>query len=147
MACGDIGGAIPFEDVLALEREDKPALFNCATGLFDLDWLCDSLGDISARLPTRFTDQDKDAGRYSQAEQNTWEVIGLIDDPVIFAVEKSERFLAAKMLMETILMSMAEGGERGSPAWETAKGLKRGLEALLSHRYGMKLAGKRWVQA
>ena len=29
----------------------------------------------------RFSDQNKDAGHYSQAEQVTWEVIALMEDP------------------------------------------------------------------
>lgn len=145
LACGDIGGALSLEDMLALESQGRHALFNCATGLFDLDWLCPALEDISARLPTRFTDQDKDGGRYSQAEQNTWESIGLLDDFAVFAVEKSERFLSAKMLMETILMSAARGDEPGDPAWETAKVLRSGLERLLASRYGLSESGGRWL--
>lgn len=151
LTCGEIGGAISFQDVLALESSGKRALFNCATGLFDLEWLCGSLETISARLPMRFSDQDKDSGRYSQAEQNTWEVIGLLDDFLVFAVDKAERFLAAKMLMETILMSVARPGAAedarmlASPAWKTAKQLNGGLESLLRSRYGLRESSGRWA--
>ncbi len=151
VTCGDIGGAISFDDVIALEEGKKRALFNCATGLFDLDWLCDNIDFISSNIPTRFSDQDKDSGRYSQAEQNTWEVIGLLDDFLVFAVDKSERFLAAKMLMETILMSLAHedlsASGKASPAWETAISLRKGLEALLIHRYGLQASAKGWIPA
>jgi UTP--glucose-1-phosphate uridylyltransferase len=150
LTCGDIGAAISFEDVLSLESRGKRVLFNCATGLFDLEWLCGSLEGISAKLPMRFSDQDKDSGRYSQAEQNTWEVIGLLDDFSIFAVDKAERFLSAKMLMEMILMSFARPGvvedpvTQASPAWETAKQLNKGLEDLLISRYGLAESSGRW---
>jgi hypothetical protein len=35
-------------------------------------------------------------GRYAQTEQTTWEVLGLMEDPLIFAVAKEKRFVAAK---------------------------------------------------
>lgn len=151
LTCGEIGGAISFEDVQSLESSGKRALFNCATGLFDLEWLCDSLDAVSAKLPMRFSDQDKDSGRYSQAEQNTWEIIGMLDDFMVFAVDKAERFLAAKMLMETILMSIARPGAAedeamlASPAWATAKRLNGGLESLLRSHYGLREAAGRWA--
>ena len=37
-------------------------------------------------LPVRFSDQDKDAGRYSQAEQVTWEIIGMLEDFISLAL-------------------------------------------------------------
>ncbi len=144
-ACGDIGSAISFEDVLELERRGKRVLFNCATGLFDLDWLCSNLEKVCERIPVRFSDQDKDAGRYSQAEQNTWEILSIPKKPLVFAVEKSERFLAAKMLLESILTSLAAPEEKGPPAWETGKLLRAGLEALLAGPYGLALRGERRV--
>jgi hypothetical protein len=136
LACGDLGAAISAEEAKRLEAGGRTALFNCATGLFDLDWLVGALDDVAKNLPVRFSDQEKDAGRYSQAEQVTWEVISLIEDPAVFAVEKTERFLAAKMLMETILMCRA-GDEAGPPAWETGRLLRAGLARLLSGPYGM----------
>jgi hypothetical protein len=136
LACGDIGPAISTSELLRLEAEGGAALFNCATGLFDLDWLVPALDWIPERLPLRVHDQDKDAGRYSQAEQVAWEVIGLIEDPLIFAVRKEERFLAAKSLMETILMSRADDSP-GPPAWEAARSLRRGLVRLLEGPFGM----------
>ena len=55
----------------------------------------------------RFTDQDKDAGRYSQAEQVTWEVAGILPAFLSFAVDKYDRFIAAKLFAETLLTSGA----------------------------------------
>ncbi|MEE8440727.1 MAG: UTP--glucose-1-phosphate uridylyltransferase, partial [Spirochaetia bacterium] len=76
LSCADIGPAISREEVAKAESAGKPILFNAATGLFDLDFLIPNLERIANELPMRFTDQVKDAGRYSQAEQVTWEVLG-----------------------------------------------------------------------
>jgi UTP--glucose-1-phosphate uridylyltransferase len=139
LSCGDIGSAISAEDVRDLEASGDKALFNCATGLFDLEWLVPALDRIKETLPLRISDQDKDSGRYAQAETSTWEVIGLIDDPLVFAVEKAERFLSAKFLMETVLMSRAgtEGDFGESETWRTGGALRDGLERLLAGPYGM----------
>ncbi|MEI6876339.1 MAG: UTP--glucose-1-phosphate uridylyltransferase, partial [Spirochaetota bacterium] len=101
----DIGPAISFEELRRLEDEGAAVLFNCATGLFDLDWLVPRLEELGRRLPVRFTDQDKDAGRYSQAEQVTWEVASLLPSFLAYAVEKKDRFISAKLLVETLLTS------------------------------------------
>ncbi|MEI8092790.1 MAG: UTP--glucose-1-phosphate uridylyltransferase [Spirochaetales bacterium] len=103
--CADIGVALDVKRVQEAETAGTPILFNCATGLFDLDYLCANLDRILELLPVRVSDQDKDIGRYSQAEQVTWEVIGLIDRPLIYGVEKRRRFLAAKLLMDCFLSS------------------------------------------
>jgi len=91
----DIGPAIAFAELKRLEDEGATVLFNCATGLFDLDWLVPRLDEVSRALPVRFGDQDKDAGRYSQAEQVTWEVTGILPSFLAFAVNKYDRFIAA----------------------------------------------------
>ena len=151
--CADIGPNIGFEDVLEFEKAGKAILFNCAIGLFDLGRLIERLDELPYRLPLRITDQDKDAGRYAQAEQITWEIIGLLDDPLFFAVEKTRRFLAAKMLMETILTSMppadgtsaaAFGAAREAGAGHVAADLHRGLESLFRREYGLVLENGRW---
>ncbi len=103
--CVDIGPAISSEEVKKNEISGKSILFNCATGLFNLDYLVKNLDMITENLPLRFSVQDKDAGYYSQAEQVTWEIMGLMDDFLVFAVDKYKRFLAAKILMESILTS------------------------------------------
>ena len=121
-------------------------LFNCATGLFDLAALVPKLERIAAALPLRLSDQDKDAGRYSQAEQSTWEVVGILDRPLGFAVEKSERFLAAKLLAETILGSGSAPLEAlPESVAEAAQGLAGGLAKALSGHCGLELRGGRWV--
>lgn len=143
----DIGPAIAFEDLLRLEKEGSVILFNCATGLFDLDYLVPRLDELSAALPVRFTDQDKDAGKYSQAEQVTWEIAGILPSFLSFVVDKRERFLAAKLLVETLLTS-GVGLETGLLPPEmaaTSSSLKKGLERLLSGIYGLSLEGGRWV--
>jgi hypothetical protein len=151
LTCADIGAGISFPEVLQFEKEGKPVLFNCAIGLFDLDALIARLETLPYELPLRISDQDKDAGRYAQAEQNTWEVIGLLEGPLIFAVEKSRRFVAAKMLMETILTSLPPGDESLPGASEAPSGasavaeeLHRGLVALFGAEYGLMLKDGRW---
>ena len=151
--CADIGPAISREDVAAAESEGKHILFNAATGLFDLDYLVPNLKYITTQLPTRFTDQSKDAGEYSQAEQVTWEVIGMLDDFLVFSVSKWDRMLAAKLLTETLMTS---GLGLDSPGYPTsadpardlrgaAENLHRGLAKKLRGDYGMELRGERWV--
>lgn len=150
--CGDLGVAIPGDEVKKAEAEGKgPLLFNCATGLFNLEYLNIHLEEIIRKLPLRLSEQDKDIGRYAQVEQVTWEVLGLLESPLIFAVEKRRRFLAAKLLIESYLTS---GWKLDDPRFtdpelkemkELATGLNQGLNNLLSGPYGMKLEGPRWV--
>jgi len=141
----DIGQAISFERVKSIEAAGQRVLFNCATGLFDLAWLVPHLDDIAGRLPVRVSDQDKDAGRYSQAEQSTWEVVGLIPDPLGFAVEKGERFIAAKLLVETLLASSVAGTIDGSDGVaDTARMMSEGLRAVLSGPCGLRLERGAW---
>jgi UTP--glucose-1-phosphate uridylyltransferase len=142
----DIGPAISFEEVRRLETEGSAILFNCATGLFDLDWLVPRLDEIGRGLPVRFTDQDKDAGRYSQAEQVTWEVAGILPGFLAFAVDKYDRFIAAKLLVETLLTSGAGAGDPRVPPLlaEASLRLKAALERKLEGPYGLARRGVRW---
>ncbi len=142
----DIGPAISFDEVARLESAGASILFNCATGLFDLDWLVPRIEDIGRRLPVRFTDQDKDAGRYSQAEQVTWEVSSLLPDFLAFAVDKYERFIAAKLLVETLLTSGVGHGDPRIPEdlARISRLLHAGLERKLGGLYGLVLDGGRW---
>ncbi len=147
LTCGDIGPAVSKDAVFEAEAAGQSILFNCATGLFDLKQLVADLDRIRTDLPVRFTDQDKDAGRYSQAEQVTWEVIGMLDSPLILGVNKYRRFLAAKLLSETLMTS---GLELDNPAYPsdpdptrdlrgTAKQLHAGLQSALERNYGFTL--------
>lgn len=153
MNAADLGVAVGKDEVAEAERQGKKILFNCATGLFNLEYLVGAIDHIIENLPVRFSDQDKDAGKYSQAEQVTWEIIGMLDDFVVFGVDKYERFLAAKVLLETLMTS---GVKLDDPAYptdddptadlqSTAKKLHAGLERKLRTVYGMKREGDRWV--
>ncbi len=141
LQCGDIGVAVP-SNILDVPDSDK-MLFNCATGVFRLDKLVPQLDWIQEKLPLRLSEQDKDTGRYAQAEQVSWEVIGILPRPVIFGVPKKTRFLAAKMIVESFLTS---GLELDNPvfrkpelsSWKVlAQGLYEGLKNLLSGPYGL----------
>lgn len=151
--CADIGPAISHEEVLEAEATGTPILFNCATGLFDLGYLVENLDSIIDELPIRFSNQEKDAGAYSQAEQVTWEIIGMLDDFFVFGVDKYDRFLAAKLLVESLMTS---GIGLDDPRYPTdadpakdlrrvAAHLHRGLERKLAGAYAMRREGKRWV--
>ncbi|MBN2526500.1 MAG: UTP--glucose-1-phosphate uridylyltransferase [Deltaproteobacteria bacterium] len=151
--CADIGVAISKDDVLKKEAEGHRILFNCATGLFNLEFLVHNIDTIIDSLPMRISDQDKDAGKYSQAEQVTWEVIGILDKPLIFGVDKYARFLAAKLLLEGLMTSGIGLDHPDFPTDENeekdlkriANNLHNGLSRLLTDAYGMKKDGQRWV--
>jgi hypothetical protein len=153
MNAADLGVAVGPDEVAAAEASGKQVLFNCATGLFNLEYLVGALDYIIENLPVRFSDQDKDAGRYSQAEQVTWEIIGMLDDFVVFGVDKYERFLAAKILLETLMTSGVKLDDPAYPTDEnpasdlrgTAQRLHAGLERKLTTVYGMRREGDRWV--
>ena len=144
--CADIGPAVSKEDVAKAQDAGKPILFNAATGLFDLDYLVNNIDRVIKDLPTRFTDQDKDAGRYSQAEQVTWEIIGMLDDFLIFSVSKWNRLLAAKLLSETLMTSGTKLDNDSYPTSDdpaddlkgTAKQLHEGLVSKLENEYQMR---------
>ncbi len=149
--CADIGVAIRSEQVAAAEQAGTPILFNCATGLFDLETLVAQLGEIAAGLPVRLSEQDKDVGRYAQAEQVTWEVIGLLDRPLIFGIEKNQRFLAAKLLLDCFLTSGLHWDDQRfdhpalAPFRALSASLNAGLNSLLQGPFGYRLEGRTWV--
>lgn len=145
MTCVDIGPAIKPQDVLAFEAAGKRILFNCGIGLFDLDRLIEQLDDLPYKIPLRITDQDKDAGLYAQAEQITWEIIGLVPDPLFFAVRKTERFIASKLLMEMLSTSFPREAASVSAIGEVSVDLNRGLECLLEREYQLTKKDGRWV--
>lgn len=142
----DLGQAISMQEAERLEAGGSKILFNCATGLFNLERLVPRLEELSRRLPVRLSDQDKDAGKYSQAEQSTWEALGLLDDPLCFAVKKEERFMAAKLLAETILSSGA-ADQTALPAdlAFTASSLSAGMRRFLSGSCDLTLENARWT--
>ncbi len=142
--CVDIGPAISFSDVEKEEKLGKPILFNCATGLFSLEYLVKNLDMIINNLPLRISDQVKDAGKYSQAEQTTWEIIGILDDFIIFGVDKYKRFLASKLLMENLLISRPEcfvsyfDKNQGDPMNSISQRMNKGLEFILENEMKLK---------
>jgi UTP--glucose-1-phosphate uridylyltransferase len=152
-ACADIGAAIPVSSVNEAEKRGKEILFNCASGIFDLRYLTKSLDAIIENLPVRISEQDKDAGKYAQAEQITWEVLEMIPRPLILAVDKPKRFLAAKMLSEMLLTSRADEVAPQLLSHDSSYkdfcnlslAMQRGLHDLLEHTYGMRLSEGKWV--
>lgn len=143
----DIGPAIDIKEVETLEKQGEAILFNCATGIFDLEWLVPNLENIAHSLPVRFTDQVKDAGSYSQAEQVTWEIVSLLPDFVAFAVNKERRFLAAKMLAEMLLTSGFGNDVPSVPEVlrQVGAALHDGQSWLLQNVYGLELVNGCWV--
>lgn len=150
--CADIGIAIPRETVEAREKEGAPILFNCATGLFSLDSLVPRIDRIIAELPLRTSIQDKDPGRYAQTEQVTWEILGMLEDFFVYGVEKSERFLASKLLLENLLTSgialdhpeFPRHKDPSKDLFTLGRQLNRGLMRKLTGEFGMELKGQRW---
>ncbi|WP_455383507.1 UTP--glucose-1-phosphate uridylyltransferase [Salinispira pacifica] len=153
LTCADIGPAVSTEEMLRAEESGTGILFNCATGLFDLSYLVSHIDHIIENLPTRFSDQNKDAGRYSQAEQVTWEIVGMLDNFLVFGVNKWNRFLAAKLLLETLMTSGVKLDDDRYPRSEnpaedlhgTAEKLHHGLAGRLEGVYGMRQERGRWV--
>lgn len=131
----EIGSGIDTDTLQSGETAGQPILFNCATGLFDLKQLNRQIERIITSLPVRISEQVKDAGRYSQAEQNTWDVMGLLDNVIIFMVDKQERFLAAKLLLETFLTSGLATDDPAVPFpyGDLSRELNRGLLAKTAH--------------
>lgn len=142
--CADLGAAVSREEVEKAEAEGKAILFNCATGLFSLEYLIHNIDTIASRLPVRFSDQDKDAGKYSQAEQITWEVIGILDDLLIFGVDKFDRFLAAKLLLENFMTSGINLNEYKASNPIAIK-LYEGLRNKLKNTFALEEINGRWM--
>ncbi len=150
--CADIGPALSKDEIIRYEETGTPILFNCATGLFNLEYLASNIDTIIEKLPLRFSNQDKDAGKYSQAEQVTWEIMGILDDFLVLAVNKYDRFLAAKILLEGILTSGIRLNDNLFETSDTLKNLKelavnlnRGLTSNLTAYYGLTQSEQHWV--
>ena len=144
--CGEIGVSVKEKLIHELEAKGHPVLFNCATGLFDLEWIITNFDKIISELPMRVSVQTKDTGTYTQVEQLIWDVIALMPDPLIVAVSKDERFLAAKMFLELLMTSGIELDNPAYPKEEQviAKHLSAGLHKLLVNEYGMTLKNGKW---
>ena len=151
--CRDLGAGISFEQISQAENKGFKVLFNCAIGLFNLSALVPRLSTLPDELPLRLSEQNKKPGRYAQVEQITWEVISLLDQPLILGVEKYDRFLAVKVISEGLLTS---GFKLADPAFPTSSAtipdikdmaakLNTGLSTKLRSVYGMELQKGRWV--
>lgn len=141
----ELGQAMSFDEAMAFEQQGSKILFNCATGLFDLKKLIKNLPMITEKLPVRVSDQDKDAGKYSQAEQNTWESMRLFEHPLCLAVDKSTRFMAAKLLADTILGSIPlSPGLLPSDIEAAARALSLGMQSFLSAKCALSIKGGKW---
>ncbi len=146
LTAGDIGPAISADEVAAQEASGKQILFNCGTGLFNLQYLTENIDSIVRNLPLRFSDQNKDAGKYSQAEQVTWEVEGMVEELLGFAVDKYERFLASKLLLENFLTSgIGIDGIEDETFRRCAEKLQEGLQKKCMEEYGLELKEGKWV--
>jgi UTP--glucose-1-phosphate uridylyltransferase len=130
----DLGVSISHQEAEKQEQRGGSVLFNCATGLFDLNYLVSNLPRIISNLPLRLSRQDKDLGQYLQAEQVTWEVMELMDKVMIFGIDKSKRFLSAKLLMETFLTS---GLNLDHPLWDSTPQSRAILQQAIKNRQGL----------
>jgi UTP--glucose-1-phosphate uridylyltransferase len=152
LTCKDIGVAIDPGEISEAEDQGIPILFNCATGLFSLSYLTTERDHIIEQLPLRVSEQNKDAGIYAQAEQVTWEIIDLMDHPTIIAVNKEERFLAAKLLSESIMATQAshivedllEQHPEYQDFCDVSRTLESGFYRIMREDYAMDLQGGRW---
>ena len=142
--CTDLGVSVSKKDIENTISKDVPILFNCATGMFNLKYLIDNIDKIINKLPTRFTDQKKDIGKYSQAEQITWEVISLLEDFSVLAVDKYSRFLASKLLVENLMTSGIPFASNDDELKEYSSLLNKGLEEKLKSDYKLELKNGRW---
>ncbi len=131
----EIGIDITLEELQKQEQQGGVALFNCAIGLFNLDQLVPRLNHIIEMLPYRLNAQHNDFGHYWQVEQISWEVIGMLENPLILQVEKGQRFLAAKMLLETLLVS-GFGTNLSDPLAKVGETLHQNARTVLQERYG-----------
>lgn len=142
--CADLGVAVSKEDLEEAINKNIPILFNCATGMFNLEYLINNLDMIISRLPTRFSDQNKDAGKYSQAEQVTWEIIGLLDNFLVLAIDKYDRFLASKLLLENLVTSGLTCDDLNPSLKECGEALNSGLFKKLKNSFKLELKNGKW---
>ncbi|MBN1648089.1 MAG: UTP--glucose-1-phosphate uridylyltransferase [Spirochaetales bacterium] len=149
LSCVDIGAGISPEQINQAEQNKQPVLFNCANGIFNLDFLTANIDAIRNNIPVRISEQDKDIGKYAQAEQITWEVLQLIDNPLIFRVSKFKRFLASKLLLENLITTgwgrvYIEKTMNNSILASMSRELYAAFASKMKKEYRMKLRKDRW---
>ncbi|QMU99586.1 UTP--glucose-1-phosphate uridylyltransferase [Borrelia sp. A-FGy1] len=144
LTCVDIGGAISKEDVLKAEDRGDKILFNCATGLFNLEYLVKNIDRIIEEIPSRVIEQNKEIGQYFSIEQVTWEVVKLVDDPLIFEVNRENRFLPAKLFIDILIASCYLQDKFSYNISYIANYLNNSLNYLLKNDYGLVFRDGKW---
>ncbi|WKC81266.1 UTP--glucose-1-phosphate uridylyltransferase [Borreliella tanukii] len=151
LTCVDIGGGISLETIQEFENKGNKLLFNCATGLFNLEYLIKNIDEIIEKMPIRVIEQDKEIGKYVSVEQITWEVLKIMKNPLILTVDRDKRFLPAKLFIDMLLNSdYLEGRDRCHSRkrvdnYDATKDLDCYLSALLLKDYGLLRGCYRWT--
>nr|WP_267509928.1 UTP--glucose-1-phosphate uridylyltransferase [Borreliella garinii] len=151
LTCVDIGGGISSEIIQEFENKGNKLLFNCATGLFNLEYLIKNIDKIIEKMPIRIIEQDKEVGKYISVEQITWEVLKLMENPLILTVDRSKRFLPAKLFIDMLLNSNYLEGRykyycrKRVGNSNATKDLYCSLSTLLSKDYGLLNRCCRWA--
>lgn len=119
-------------------------MFNCATGLFNLEYLIENIGRIISDMPIRIVEQDKEFGKYTAIEQITWEVVRMVDNPLIFEVNREDRFLPAKLFVDTLIMSNYMNDKFSDDLFDIAKYLNNALNNALKNKYDLVFRRGKW---
>ncbi|WKC57604.1 UTP--glucose-1-phosphate uridylyltransferase [Borrelia sp. P9F1] len=144
LTCVDIGGAISKEFVQRFEYRGDKILFNCATGLFNLEYLVKNIDRIIEEMPSRVIEQNKEIGNYFSIEQITWEVIKLVNNPLIFEVNRGDRFLPAKLFSDMLVTSGYLKERLPFDIFYVADCLNSSLNNLLKNDYGLVFRDEKW---
>ncbi|AHH11184.1 UTP--glucose-1-phosphate uridylyltransferase (plasmid) [Borrelia coriaceae] len=144
LTCVDIGSGISSETVLKAESGGFKILFNCATGLFNLEYLIENIDRIISDMPIRVIEQAKDFGQYTAIEQVTWEVMRIVDNPLIFEVNREDRFLPAKLFVDTLIMSNYRNDKFSGDLLELARYVSNALNNALKNKYGLVFRQGKW---
>ncbi|UGQ16836.1 UTP--glucose-1-phosphate uridylyltransferase [Borrelia sp. RT1S] len=144
LTCVDIGGAISKECVQKFEYRGDKILFNCATGLFNLEYLVKNIDRIIEEMPSRVLEQNKEIGKYFSIEQITWEVIKLVNNPLIFEVNRRDRFLPAKLFSDMLVNSGYLKDRLPFNIFYVADCLNSSLNNLLKNDYGLVFKDEKW---
>nr|WP_247067667.1 UTP--glucose-1-phosphate uridylyltransferase [Borrelia puertoricensis] len=144
LTCVDIGSVISKEAVFEAECRGDRILFNCATGLFNLEYLIENIDRIISDMPMRIIEQDKEFGRYTAIEQITWEAIRIVNNPLIFEVNREERFLPAKLFIDTLIMSNYMNDKFMGNISDIARYLNNALNNSLKNKYDLVFRRGKW---
>ena len=82
----------------------------------------------------------------------TWEIMGMLEDFFIYGVEKHDRFLASKLLLENLLTSgialdhpdFPRHTDPAQDLWSQGRQLNEGLKQKLKGTFGMELRKGQW---